>query len=155
VLREVRRQVSFFFRNIRNFFLSLQGVEIGKNVFVSYGAWIDVQDGKVVLEDGVRVTKGVKILSHDASAWITSNGEGVSKVTVIGEGAFIGMNAVVLPGVNVGKDAIVGAGCIVAKDVPDGAVVVGQGVRIIKMKNPVTGQYEDVRRSDNLLKKTV
>lgn len=144
MLRELRRQVSFFFRKIRNMMLSMQGVKVGKNVFVSYGAWIDVQDGQVVLGDGVRVTKGVKVLSHDASAWITSNGEGVSKVTTIGSGAFIGMNAVILPGVTVGKDAIVGAGCVVSKDVPDGAVIVGQGFRLVRQKNFETGLYERV-----------
>lgn len=145
MFREVRRQVSFVFRRLRKIFLTLQGVKVGKNVFVSYGAWIDVQDGRVILEDSVRITKGVKVLSHDASAWITSNGAGVAKTTRIKEGAFVGMNAVILPGVTVGKYAIVGAGCIVSKDVPDGAVVVGQGYRIIKMKNFDTGRYESIK----------
>lgn len=144
LIREFRRKVSFFFRKIRNAYLRKMGMDIGENVFISYGAWIDVQDGKVIIEDNVRITKGCKVLSHDASAWLLRGGEGVSSVTTIKKGAFIGMNSIILPGVTIGESAIIGAGCVIAKDVPDGAVVVGQSPRIIKQKNFKTGEYERV-----------
>jgi acetyltransferase-like isoleucine patch superfamily enzyme len=56
----------------------------------------------------------------------------------VGNGAFIGINAVVLPGVRIGRNAVVGAGAVVTHDVPDRAVVVGNPAHIIK-------RYDDVR----------
>lgn len=47
--------------------------------------------------------------------------------------AKIGANATLLPGVTVGRDALVGAGAVVVRDVPDGAVVVGNPARIVRM----------------------
>jgi len=49
----------------------------------------------------------------------------------IGQGSWIGTNAVILPGVTIGERAIVGAGAVVTTDVPDGAIAVGAPARII------------------------
>ena len=49
------------------------------------------------------------------------------------EGAIVGANATLLPGVVIGKRALVGAGAVVTVNVPDGAVVVGNPARMIKM----------------------
>jgi len=43
----------------------------------------------------------------------------------IGEQAFIGVRALILPGVMVGAGAVVGGGSVVARDVADWAIVVG------------------------------
>lgn len=48
----------------------------------------------------------------------------------IGEGAWIGARAILLPGARVGKGAIVGAAATVNIDVPDFATAVGNPVRI-------------------------
>jgi acetyltransferase-like isoleucine patch superfamily enzyme len=50
----------------------------------------------------------------------------------IGDGAFLGVNAVVLPGVTIGARAYVGASAVVTKDVPPGAVVAGNPARVIR-----------------------
>lgn len=49
----------------------------------------------------------------------------------IGEGAFIGASAVVLPGVKVGAWAVVGAGAVVQRDVAPGATVYGNPARVM------------------------
>lgn len=48
----------------------------------------------------------------------------------VGDGAFLGMHAVVLPGVSIGARATVGAGAVVTKDVPDGVTVTGIPARV-------------------------
>lgn len=50
----------------------------------------------------------------------------------IHEGAFIGINATVLPKRIIGRNSIVGAGAVVTKDVPDNSVVAGNPARVIK-----------------------
>ena len=120
------------------------GVRIGKNVFISSGAWIDVQDGEVTIEDSVRITKGCKILSHDHTAWMLRDGEGVSQKTFIGQGSFLGMNVIVLPGVTIGQGCVIGAGCVISFDIPDNSVVVGTKPKIIKRKNLDTQTWEKV-----------
>jgi sugar O-acyltransferase (sialic acid O-acetyltransferase NeuD family) len=53
----------------------------------------------------------------------------------VGEGAFIGAGAVIIPGKKIGKWSTIGAGAVVVKDVPDGAVVVGNPGRIKRIDN--------------------
>ena len=50
---------------------------------------------------------------------------------VIGAGADIGVNAIVLPGVTIGRGAIVGAGAVVTRDVPPFAIVAGVPARFL------------------------
>lgn len=53
------------------------------------------------------------------------------KPIVIGDYAWVGSRATVLPGVTIGKGAIVAAGAVVTKDVPPYAVVGGVPAKII------------------------
>ncbi len=48
------------------------------------------------------------------------------------DGAFIGINAIVLPGVTIGRNAVVGAGAVVTHDVPAFSVVAGNPASIIR-----------------------
>ena len=52
---------------------------------------------------------------------------------LIGDYAWIGAGATVLPGVRVGRHAVVGAASVITKDVPDYAVAVGNPAKVIKM----------------------
>src|SRR6202047_1950092 len=51
---------------------------------------------------------------------------------VIGEEAFLGARAFVLPGVRIGARAVVGAGSVVTKDVPDNVIAAGNPCRVIR-----------------------
>jgi len=54
-----------------------------------------------------------------------------SRPVRIGDGAWIGIGAIVLKGVHVGAGARIGAGAVVARDVPAGAVVEGNPARVV------------------------
>lgn len=58
----------------------------------------------------------------------------VIKPVRVGDGADIGVNAVLLPGVTVGTGAIVGAGAVVTKDVAPYAIVAGVPAKVLRSR---------------------
>ena len=139
-------------------FRHLERIEIGDGVFIGEGAMIQGHalgscilgerawigpgafiDGRaLVLERAAAVGPGAKILTaehtgHPADAPVMATDQTVAPVR-IGEGADIGVGAVVLPGRSVGRGAIVGAGAVVTQDVPDGAVVAGSPARVLRFR---------------------
>lgn len=53
----------------------------------------------------------------------------------VGEGTHIGAGASIIPNITIGEWANIGAGAVVIRDVPDGATVVGNPAKVIKIKN--------------------
>jgi UDP-perosamine 4-acetyltransferase len=49
----------------------------------------------------------------------------------VGERAFVGAGARVLPCLRIGSDSVVGAGAVVRADVPDGTTAVGVPARLL------------------------
>lgn len=96
------------------------GSEIGKHVIINTGACVDHE---CHLADYVHVAPNATLCGNVA----------------VGEGAYIGAGAVVIQGVKLGKWCTVGAGAVVREDVPDGAVVVGNPARIIRVETKDEG----------------
>src|SRR6266851_3761420 len=66
---------------------------------------------------------------------ITANFDGGNKNrTEIGDGAFVGVDTMLVAPVKLGKGARTGAGSVVTKDVPDGATAVGVPARVVRRK---------------------
>jgi bifunctional UDP-N-acetylglucosamine pyrophosphorylase/glucosamine-1-phosphate N-acetyltransferase len=67
---------------------------------------------------------------------ITANFDGTKKNrTEIGDGAFVGVDTMLVAPVKLGKKSRTGAGSVVTKDVPDGATAVGVPARVIRRKS--------------------
>jgi len=100
-------------------------VMIGDNVTVKSGVFI--WDG-ITIEDNAFIGPCVTFTNdkHPRSKQFPEE----FLRTVVGEGASIGANAVILPGIKIGKKAMIGAGAIVTKDVPEKAIVVGNPATI-------------------------
>jgi putative colanic acid biosynthesis acetyltransferase WcaB len=61
----------------------------------------------------------------------------------IGNNVEIGSNVVILGPITIGNNAMIGAGSVVVKDVPEGAVVVGNPAKVIRIQNIVLPSDSD------------
>ena len=109
---------------------------IGERAWIGPHAFLDAR--ALILERAAAVGPGAKILTaehtgHPADTAVMATDQTVATVR-IGEGADIGVGAVVLPGRCIGRGAIVGAGAVVTADVPDGAVVAGSPARVLRYR---------------------
>jgi acetyltransferase-like isoleucine patch superfamily enzyme len=132
IVRQVIRRVGSVVGCLRITYLRLTGIPIGKHCMISWGAKLDVSDGRIIIGDRCTITHGCIILSHDrAKKRIDPQDEGKGTVR-LGNDVFVGVNSVILRDVTIGDYSIVGAGSVVTKDVPPGVVVAGNPARIIK-----------------------
>lgn len=72
---------------------------------------------------------------EDLSTPMRLQGAKDSAPVIIGNDAWIGTRAIILPGVKIGDGAIIGAGAVVTKDIPPYAISAGNPSRVIKYRN--------------------
>lgn len=58
--------------------------------------------------------------------------------TIIEDGAWLGMRALIMPGVHIGQGAIIAAGAVVVKDVPAYSIVGGNPAKVLKQRFSAT-----------------
>lgn len=83
--------------------------------------------GGIVIGDNVDISENVKILaaSYSIGHAMKRCGSARAEKITIGDGTWIGANAIILSGVHIGNGCVVGAGAVVNKSVPDNCLVVG------------------------------
>jgi bifunctional UDP-N-acetylglucosamine pyrophosphorylase/glucosamine-1-phosphate N-acetyltransferase len=74
---------------------------------------------------------------------ITANFDGQNKNrTEIGDGAFVGVDTMLVAPVKIGMGARTGAGSVVTKDIPEGATAVGVPARVVRRKTVTRADSE-------------
>lgn len=84
---------------------------------------IEIMDGATIAQEAYLCT-GTHDFNNPSLQLITE------KIT-IGENAFIGVRAMILPGIKIGKNAVVGAQAVVTKDIEKNHIVAGNPARRI------------------------
>lgn len=111
-------------------------IRIGNNCGISNTLIYAAEE--ITIEDNVRIGGGCSICdtdfhSLDYEIRITPGKKmKINKPILIGEGAFIGMNSIILKGVSIGRHSIVGAGSVVTKNIPDNQIWGGNPARFIR-----------------------
>ncbi len=121
-------------RKYRPLFCKLGGVSIidYRNTFIGEDVTLDTNYPEdIIIEPGVRLTAGVRIVTHFMNPATGSYDRG--KV-IIEKGAYLGMNTLVVKPVTIGENAIVGAGSVVTKDIPANEVWAGNPARFIRKR---------------------
>jgi acetyltransferase-like isoleucine patch superfamily enzyme len=110
-------------------------ISIGRDTWINRGTRIiasaHVASAEIVIGNNVAIGPGVTILSasHD---YTTIRLHDTGGAVHIGDYAWIGAGAVILPNVTIGEGAVVGAGAVVARDVPPWTIAVGIPARPVK-----------------------
>jgi acetyltransferase-like isoleucine patch superfamily enzyme len=150
-------------------------IEVGDDVIVLEGSWLSVVSAhstpaRLVLGSGTRIGRyahiacvgevvfGANVLTSErvfvgdtyhgyeqANVPILHQPMAAAKPVHIGDGAFLGIGAIVLLGVTVGENAYVGAGAVVTQDVPPRTVVVGNPARVIREWDDGSSSWVDVK----------
>lgn len=110
------------------------GIELGERVEINNYTIVNGTGG-VWIGDDTLIGPGVRIISYTHGilpGQVVRSQPAVGQPIVIGSGAWIGANAVILAGVTVGDGAVVGAGAVVTRDIPAGAVAVGVPARVTR-----------------------
>lgn len=111
-------------------FLNGRKVTLGARTIVNFGCLIDGRHHEVVTGSDVSIGPEATILTlgHDPqSADFATKGGPVT----IGDRAWIGYRALVLPGVTIGEGAVVAAGAVVTRDVAPYTIVGGNPAKEI------------------------
>jgi acetyltransferase-like isoleucine patch superfamily enzyme len=118
-----------------------QASQIGDRVWIGPRSYLDL----VVIGDDVLIGPNVAILSggrhhrmDDLDVPIRHQGNNPLRATRIGDGAWIGANAVVMA--DVGRGAVVGAGAVVSRPVDEFTVVAGNPARLIRGRRAEAGR---------------
>lgn len=103
------------------------GVKVGNRCRI-YSTNFGSEPFLITIGDDVTITSGVKLITHDGSAWLIKDNKGrrykFQRID-IGNKVFIGVNSIIMPGVKIEDNVIIAAGSVVTKSIPSGLIVAG------------------------------
>lgn len=108
-------------------------IRIGARTFINAG-FVALDCAAITIGEDVQIATNVQLLTatHPVDPELRrAKWESAHPIT-IGDNAWLGGGAIVLPGVTIGANGVVGAGAVVTKDVPPNVVVVGNPARVLR-----------------------
>ena len=117
--------------------------DLGPNGSVTIGSYCTLvgvilsTDGQVEIGDFAFLAHEVVIADSFAAMPHRSRVESSGGVRTetglvsVGDGAWIGMRAILLPGARIGSNAVIGAAAVVRSEIPENAIAVGNPARVV------------------------
>ena len=102
--------------------------KIGRDVQINAYKSVEIKNN-VLIADRVHISDASHNYKKDEP--ILNQGSKFFGPVTIEDGAWIGINAVILPNVRIGKNSVVAANCVVNKNVPDNSIAAGVPAKII------------------------
>ncbi len=107
-------------------------ISIGKSAMFICGGGISI-GSRVMIAHGAKIISSGHRIPDSAEESLRFSGPAAERVT-IGDDAWIGAGALVLPGVTIGQGAVVAAGAVVTKDVEPRTIVAGVPARLLRTR---------------------
>ena len=117
-------------------------LRVGERSFISAGVHLALHE-HITIGNRVVINTGVQLLTASHNTHDTS-WSAFQRPIVIGDYAWIGQNAIILPGVIIGKGSVVGAGAVVSKSIPDYGIAIGNPATLIPKKRNSELNYSPV-----------
>lgn len=115
------------------------GLRIGRRCFIGDQCLFDLAN-RIELHDEVTLAERVTVLTHTNVGYadhpLQPYFPAFQAPVIIERGAFVGVNATIMPGVRIGECAFVAAGSLVREDVPAWHVVGGVPARVLRAVQP-------------------
>lgn len=107
-------------------------VRVGRNTWIGPGCILDGSGGDLEIGDWCSISAGAQIYTHHTvNRSISLGAEPIDCApTRIGDGVYIGPNAIIQMGVTIGDRAVIGANSLVNRDVPPGVRAFGSPARL-------------------------
>ncbi|MBF0120833.1 MAG: acyltransferase [Desulfobacterales bacterium] len=118
-----------------------ENIEIGDNVFITRGVYLDSKGG-IEIGDSVAFGERVIIFTHTHSE--DNHAERDYKKVVIKDYVKLYTNSTILPGVTIGEQAIVAAGSMVNKDVEANTLVGGIPAKLLRKRKTNIKKREEL-----------
>lgn len=130
-----------------------RGLKVGKNVYIIEQFDFDlVYPFLIEIGDNCRISKGVRILAHDATTFRDLGITRIAPVKIL-EGTFIGERAIILPGVTIGPRALIAAGSVVNRDIGEGKAAAGNPARPYGNYSDLLRKYREIAMTSTVFKK--
>jgi serine O-acetyltransferase len=120
----------FLGRLLWRFHVMSSACQISVHAKIGPGLWLPHPVG-ICIGDGALLGRSVTVFQNVTIGRLPAD----DRYPIIGEGAVIFPNAIIIGNVSVGPRAIIGAGAVVVRDVPAGATVAGNPAKVIFCKD--------------------
>lgn len=131
------------------------GVKIGNNCKIHGTIYWPSEPYLIEIGDNVRITDGVRFITHDGGVYVLRNkyddmkNADIFGKIIVGNNVHIGVNSIIMPGVKIGDNCIIGCGAVVTHDVPNDTIV--GGVPAKKIKN-IREYYDKSKKNCDFVK---
>ena len=108
-------------------------LHLGSDIYINF-CLTAVDDGHIFIGNKVMFGPNVTVVTaaHPVLPELRCRGLQYNRDVWIGDNAWIGAGAILLPGVHIGENTVIGAGSVVTGDIPENVVAVGNPCRVMR-----------------------